>query len=150
MSIRLKRFPKSRLDFSVYSGVVTVEQVLRHFARLDPTANWLSYFDATADISAVDLGHYPVLKRGLMVKEAERDSDELRLCLLVNAAPINEDFVRFWCAYAAEDIEHAHQRDMLPSLDAAFDRLGLPDETRAAVLAEIAPGEPAGTEADRP
>lgn len=143
MAIRLKRFPEYRLDFSVYSGVITVEQVLRHFEKLDVTANWLSYFDATANLSGVDLGHYPVLKRGLMDKEAERDSDEIRACLLVNTAPRNEDFVRFWCTYAAEDIAHAHVRALCPTLEEAFDLLALPEEARAAVTAEITPAEPA-------
>lgn len=142
MAIRLKRFPDDRLDFSVYSGVVTVEQALRHFTKLDASANWLSYFDATADLSAIDLGHYPALKRGLIAKEAERDSDELRWCLLVNAAPINDEFVRFWSAYAAEGIAHPHQRDLCPTLAAAFDRLQLPDDARAALAAQLAPGEP--------
>ena len=149
MGIRLKRFPKHRLDFSIYSGVVTVEQVLRHFEKLEVGANWLSYFDPTADLSGIDLGHFPALKRGLIAKEAERDSDELRLCLLVNTASTNEDFVRFWCTYAAEGIEHPHQRDLCPTLEAAFDRLGLPDDVRAALAAELAPGEPVGAAAGR-
>lgn len=150
MAIRLKRFPEYRLDFSVYSGVVTVAQVLRHFRKLDARANWLSYFDATANLSGVDLGHYPLLKRGLMEKEAERDSDERRSCLLVNTSPRNDDFVRFWCAYAADDIAHAHQRELCPSLEAAFDLLGLSDEARAAITDEVTPGGPVVAEAEQP
>jgi hypothetical protein len=138
MGIRLQRFPEHRLDFSVYSGVVTVEQVVQHFKKLDATANWLSYFDATADLSAIDLGHFPELKRALTALEARRDSDETRLCLLVNAAPVNEDFARFWCAYASEGIAHAHRRDMFPTLEAAFDRLGLPHDARAALATQAA------------
>jgi hypothetical protein len=133
MGIRLKRFPEHRLDFSIYSGVITADEVLRHFDRLDVTANWLSVFDATADLSRLDLAHFPMLKCSLAAKEAERDSDEPRYCLLVNANPANEDFARFWCAYAAEEIAHAHQREMFPTLEAACDRLGLPEEARRAV-----------------
>lgn len=150
MGIRLKRFAEYRLDFSIYSGVITVEQVLRHFEKLDVTANWLSYFDATANLSGVDLGHYPVLKRGLMAKEAERDSDEIRACLLVNTAPRNADFVRFWCTYAADDIPHAHARALCPTLEEAFDLLDLPGEARAAIVAEITPGAPLVAATDQP
>lgn len=150
MAICLKRFPEYRLDFSIYSGPVTAEQVLRHFEKLDPTANWLSYFDATAILTSIDLGHYPMLKQGLIAKEAERDSDEPRLCLMVNPSARHQQFVRFWCAYAADDIPHAHQRELLPTLEAAFDRLELPDEARVAVAAELAPGEPVEATVDRP
>lgn len=138
MGVRLKRFPEYRLDFSVYSGVVTVEQVLQHFSRLDATANWLSYFDDAADLSSIDLAHFPTLKNALAAKEAERTGDEPLFCLMVNISKANEGFARFWCAYAAEDIEHAHQRAMLPSLRSACGLLELPDGARQALERAIA------------
>lgn len=156
MGIRLTRFPEHRLDFSIYSGVVTVEQVLRHFEKLDVTANWLSYFDTTANLSAIDLEHFPVLKRGLIAKEAERDDDEPRFCVLVNSTPNNEDFARFWCAYANEGIAHAHRRALCLTLDEAYDRLDLPDDARTKVTAVVAmnelvePGKPAAAPAKQP
>lgn len=140
MGISLKRFPEHRLDFSIYSGVVTADDVLRHFAKLDVSANWLSYFDTTADLSALDLAHFPALKHALTAKEGERDLQEPRFCLMVNDSSSNEAFIRFWCAYAAEDIDHPHKRAVFHTLEEACDWLGLPSELRETLeAATVAP-----------
>ena len=84
MSISLHRFPEFHLELYIYSGAVSVEEMLAHFARLDASASWLAYFDATADLAAIDLTDMPVLKRAVTAKEDERKGDLGKRQALVN------------------------------------------------------------------
>lgn len=151
MGIALKRFPEFRLDLNLYSGAVSDIELLRHLGNLDSAANWLSYFDATADLSGIDLAHFPTLKQAVTAKEYERADDEPRRHALVNISPANELFVRFWRSYVTSGVRIAHTRAIFPTLDAACRWLALPRDARETVAVAVAaaspvPGTPASAD----
>lgn len=135
MGISLHRFPEHRLELFIYSGRITVEEMLEHFKRLDAGASWLSYFDSTCDLSGLDLTDLPTLKRAITAKDDERKGDLPRRHALVNVPRANEPFARFWCAYASAGVPHAHRRDMFPDLGAACRWLGAPHAACKTVIA---------------
>lgn len=138
MGIRLKQLPEYRLELYIYSGAVGVEEVLGHYRRLDPDATWLSYFDATADLSGIDLADFPTLKRAITAKEDERKGGMPRRHALVNTAPSNAPFAQFWLSYAPAGVRYAHERDLFSTVEGACRWLALPPDGCQAITAALA------------
>jgi hypothetical protein len=144
MGIRLKRLPNHRLNLNIYSGLVSPEELLAHIRSLDSSANWLSYFDVTADLAAIDIARFPELKHAVVAKEDERGEQEIARHALVNVPAANELFVHFWCNYACVGVRNPHERDVFPTVEQACGWLGLTDHGCREVLAEIEGSEAAG------
>jgi hypothetical protein len=137
MGIRLVRLPEYDLDLNIYSGEISTAELFFHLRRLDSAADWLSYFDATADLSGIDLAHFPALKHAITSKEHERIGGEPKLHALVNVAAANALFVRFWCSYVCAGVSVAHRRQVSPVLEDACRWLHLPLDACVEVAAAI-------------
>ena len=150
MGIRLLRFPEYRLNLNIYSGAISAVDLIQHQGRLDSAADWLSYFDATADLSGIDLADFPALKHAITAKEYERGEDEPRRHALVNVPDANALFVSFWRHYASAGVRNAHQREIFATLEAACRWLDLPHAAPPAIAEAIADGKrPASQEASQ-
>ena len=137
MGIRLVKFPEYRLNLNIYRGEISTAELFFHLRRLDSAADWLSYFDTTADLSGIDLAHFPALKHAITTKEHERVGHEPRLHALMNVPASNALFVRFWCSYISAGVPAAHRRQVFPMLEDACRWLDLPLDSCLEVAAAI-------------
>lgn len=127
MGIRLKRFPEYGLELYIYSGPISCEEMLRHLQRVDGSADWLSYLGPTADLSGIDVAHFPLLKRTAAAREASAPPKEQpSRHALVTVSAVNTQFVQFWCNYGRIGVPQAHDRVVFSTLEQACRWLGLP------------------------
>lgn len=139
MGVRTYHFPEQQLDFHVFSGPVTAEDMIRHHRSLDVTVRWLCYFDPSVDLSGVDLAHLPELRRAVSALETRRT----RTLPTVVVAPsqASEQFFRFWRDYASALVEGRHEPLIVSNLEAACRHLDLPPALRDRLAAGIEAGE---------
>lgn len=83
----------------------------------------------------MDIAYFPVLKRALANKMRELYGGAQVRCALVSASQVNESFLRFWPSYVGPDVQYPAEAASFPTLQAACNWLGLPEEARK-ILAE--------------
>ena len=134
MGIRVHRFPEYHLNLHLLSGVITAEDLLRHFREdLDASARWFCYFDSTADLSGIDVAHIPELRR-LVTRVEQRRVGEPVPTIMVNDSKVSDLFLGFWRSY---NTECPHEVVMVDNLRVACDRLELPPEAYDKLAAAI-------------
>lgn len=126
MGVYHKYFPEFRLDLGIYFGRVTADEVIRTFNKLDPASNWLCYFDASIDVSGIDVAEFPAMKQAVTAKETAPGDGARKRCAFVNLSGPDELYVQFWSHYASAGIDHPHERRLFPDLEAACRWLALP------------------------
>ena len=138
MGVHFKRLPEYALELSIYYGPVSYDELLRNFRRRDCRANWLSIFGATADLTGIEVSHFPELKRAVDANDCERGEGEpARRQALVDIPNTKTDnFVRFWRNYIYEGVQRPRERAIFTTTDAAGRWLGLPAEAMDAIAAE--------------
>lgn len=140
MPSELKRYPQHGLTLMLFSGVLTAEQLISQFSELDGRDRgcWLSYFDASVDLTGVDVAHLPALKRMVAMKERGLlgDARQRRRNAIVYCSTVTEQFFDFWRSYAAVGEAHATPPGVFSSFKAACDWLGLPQSACARLEAE--------------
>lgn len=138
MAIRVQRFPEHRLNLHIFSGVITVEEVLEHIRKQDVTVRWLCFFAPTVDLSEIDLAHVPDLRRSVSLRERERADLPTAI---VTTSGSSDPVLRFWRDYASAEPHNPHEPVLFDNLEAACRWLGLPAAAQDRIAAEIAAPE---------
>lgn len=138
MGILLKRFPEYRVTLEIYRGVITPELLFGRLGRLrqGDMARWVGYFDATADLSRVDIAALPEIKRASAARMRELHAEN-GLIAFVCSAPATEHLIEFWCRFLRVGGEHPTSPALFPNLKTAFDWMDLPEAARQALTAAV-------------
>jgi hypothetical protein len=142
MGIRVTRLTEFGVNISVFSGKITREVLLEHYAALGAadraeSGRWISYFDPSADLTELDLATFTELKRVVGAKVRELYGDGRLANALVCDSRINQPILNLWRSYVGRDGYHPSDPIVLSSLKAACDRLGLPDTARDQLTAAV-------------
>jgi hypothetical protein len=143
MGITLKRFQSPPLNLLIYSGTVNRQMVLDFYPNIDPNnpanANpWLTYMPDDVDISELDLMVFVELKRALEPILKALTPDKPLVSALMTGSRTNAAILNLWRGYVGRDPQYNSEPTVFSSLAAAFDHLGLPQDTRGVVEAAIA------------
>lgn len=151
MPLQLKRFPEFGVELHIRSGAFGSEDLLRYFRALGPAdaLRWIYYYDETTDTSGIKLGHIPELKRVITAKQQELFGDSPPASVVVYGSSENRRFFDFWLGFAATGPQHPAAPLLFPTLQAACEGLGLPDEALAALERAVAQGDGAPPAAER-
>jgi hypothetical protein len=139
VGVQTLHFPEQQLDFHIFAGPVTAEDMLRHHRTLDITARWLCYFGPTVDFSGVDLAHMPELRSAISAQEKLR-AQTLPTVVVAPSEATNQ-FFRFWRDYASSLVEGRHEPLVVPDLGEACRRLDISPAFQAALASEIGSAE---------
>jgi len=144
MSLRVERFPEYGVTLCVYSGVFTVEDLREHWSALTPedVIRRISYADATADASRIDMGAFPELKRHFAARLKALLAGKRGLSAFVSDGKTGRLGPDFWTSYLGQDSSVPVQVAPFESLEAACAWLGVPEAGCRAVIAAAMGGAP--------
>lgn len=150
MTIRVTRFPEFGVNITVYTGAITRAELIEHYGAIDTedaasAGRWISYFDATADLSQLDLAALCELRRLTCVKLNEVYADRTLTVAMVCKSPVNLPILRTWRSFLNAARNHPSDLILFSSLKDASDWLDLPGAASfalAAVAGEIRVDQP--------
>jgi len=137
MSISITRFPRFKLALLVFRDLIGAPEMLAFFrggaAEREVETRWLTYIDAGADLSQLDLMSITELKRVIDRRQRERAWNETFRTAIVSSSRRNDPMVNLWKGYVGRDPDHLCKPVAFSSLEGAFVYLALPAEAREAV-----------------
>jgi hypothetical protein len=149
VSIRVTLFPEFDVNVTVYSGKITRDELIEHFRALGDGGaarcdRWVSYFDPTSDLSAVDIAALAEIKRITAVRVGQIWGAGRLASAMVCESAVNEPILGVWRDYLSSDPHHPAAPALFLSLKSACDWLHLSEPARQAVLDAIHPPQPPG------
>jgi hypothetical protein len=129
VAIGVTLLPEHGVNVTVYSGRITRDELIGHFAtELDEAAaasahRWVSYFDPTSDLSAVDVAALAEIKRITAAKVAELWGPGQLASAMVCESAVNDPILGVWRDYLGADPHHPASPALFSSVDAACDWL---------------------------
>ena len=141
MGIVVKRFPDYGLTLDIWRGSVAAEEIIEHFEgmTLAEAGLRISFIDPAANLYAMDIAHIPALKRVSDRLLNELYAGRPMYSAIVCAPGENKPVVEFWLRYAWPEHEDGRHPVVFPSLEEAFDWLGLPEGARREVIKALEP-----------
>jgi hypothetical protein len=154
MGLSVRRFPEFNVSVVVMEGVIAAEAFVAFVKQLDlgGVTRWLNYTRPGTDLTNVDLLSMTQVKRTFGERlRMQLQGGSIRSAFVCDSHD-SEAVVRLWTAYVGRDDDYPSTPVICPSLEAAFDYLGLSPEAREAVADAIgrAPRPDAQREAQRP
>jgi hypothetical protein len=142
VTIRVVRCGEFGVNVTVYSGLITREELREHYQAIDAVdaasgERWISYFAPSADLSDIDIAAFAELRRITAAKLHEVFAGRSLQIAIVCDSRINEPILSVWRSYIGRDREHPADPGLFSSLKAACDWLGLDEGAREAVLKAI-------------
>jgi hypothetical protein len=150
MTCRRVCLPEHDLTLQLVGGLHGAEEAIRFFRSLDATCatRWLSYFDATSDLSQIDIASVPAIKHAYADKRKELFGDKPKahviVCRSESARQYLLDFLEKYFGRGGGEHLVCYR-----SLEEAYAYLGLSDEARVAVARAIEGFDAAAAEAGR-
>jgi hypothetical protein len=141
MGILAKPFPEYGVTLQIFRGEINREAWMDYYARFpaESAPRFITWVDASADLSGIDLASGPELKRVVAAKLREAFGDLPIVSILVPGSPAQEAYVKFWCGFERAGETHPAESVIAPDLATACDLLGLPKDA-AEKLAEAVEG----------
>jgi hypothetical protein len=148
------RLPAFDVNVTVYRGRITRDELIEHFGALAPedaasADRWISYFDPSADLSAVDIAALAEIKRISFARVAELWGPGRLASAMVCESALCEPVLGVWRDYLGSDPRYPAAPSLFSSLGAACDWLRLAEPAREAISAVIE-GEDSAAPAERP
>lgn len=140
MSLLAKRLPSYGTTINLFSGAVTTADLFDYVRGLDATDmfRWLNYIDPTCDMTGVDLGSTPELKRFVASKLSEyRGTEPVRVTFVTGPGGPNAQVLHFWSDYVGADEKYPADANWFTNVREACEWLGLPEPGRQAVIQAV-------------
>lgn len=140
MPIRVTRLPEFGVNISVYSGPVMRAELIAHYGSIDAADaasadRWVSYFDATADLSQLDVAALCELRRLTGEKLCEVYGSRTLTVAIVCKSPVNQAILNVWSRFLRADPGHHSELRVFSNLKDACDWLDLPGGASLALAA---------------
>jgi hypothetical protein len=145
MGVRLQPLPEHGVTLQVLEGTVTPDELFKNLLAMReraaggwrPPSRWISYVAPTADLSPLNLDSIPNLRRAAAIAIKDVFADEPFTNVFVCAPSSNWQVIDTWRRFIEVRGEHPTVPVLLPNLQAACDRLNLPDLAHRALAEAI-------------
>ena len=139
MTFELKRYPELGITLIMFSGDVSVDDVIKLFGSLDnrDAGRWLTYCDPTVTTGALGVDVVPRLKQLIADKQSAIFDGAYPRNAMVYASRAGEEFLIFWQRYTLTGDVHPMTPAIFSDFKAACDWLGLSEAAHAKLKAEV-------------